>query len=793
MSAETPTEPPFSTNTRSTSPTVTLKETPQANPHQNLNPSPKPYLRYYSEQDSYSLSSQRLTELTEDSLSAHNHYEAERWGGHYGDGNYAIWQYLSPSGIRDSSTSMWHIPQAHTATRTGTASSRTTVTHSADLVSQIGDIAGDIYAAGGQFDNVSARPSIDYLARILPEDVGIVGNVYTARQQFDNVSAFTSTGHLAGMFLEDVELERLFKLALDNPKIGGERLERNFRRILVAYSEDLGAISDTERQKQASKTVKLVAKSVAQLIRRAIDPETDNTSANLKAMESVNTSRIIKEYLQRLPPGNVHDSSLPDYSTLDLLPSDDPSESESSSINGDTDFSAPGYVNFLTSGPPMANLRERLQTFVNPASHARLFSETAEGNDDSIPDVMADKEFNQRNEETCCEAAQLATSTNAVIDSNYTNEEAEVVNLFQDLFFLPQSLPELIDMVFDLFRIPSAEEPELPGKTRVRWKCKCGSQLYDDFPKLAAGDLSLLQSQLQQINDDQGIVSRNTREIIQAWVKNIIEYCVRSMVSGKVRSASRQQHDSGLPLHSLNPPTTRRQDLGATAIDLHLMLCIDKGEEMASLYQASVSSVSNDEQLFQFLRKQYWKHRNFPSWFTLRCVRRLSLTQFEVDANDFAMLDSHNATCNPQCTCLPPVGRIIGNEYCCSPAPEIPLESHPAVSSKQLTHYFNKMHAFKKVQTRIYKQLPKRTSKLSDARPDDTTLAWGIYFEEGWHWRTVGFLVFLSIFGSLAFAVILWVVVKQSLGDAFTAGSFIIAGCAALLAFLAWKSMDAYS
>ncbi len=153
------------------------------------------------------------------------------------------------------------------------------------------------------------------------------------------------------------------------------------------------------------------------------------------------------------------------------------------------------------------------------------------------------------------------------------------------------------------------------------------------------------------------------------------------------------------------------------------------------------------------------------------------------------MLDP-DGTCNPQCTCLPPVVRITGNEYCCSPAPETPLPRHPAITPKVLTHYFKKMHAFKELQTRIYKQLPKRTSKLDHAGPDDTCIAWGIHFEEGWHWRTVYFLVFLSISGSLAFGVT-WAVVKESIGDAFTAAAFGATICCALIALLTWTSMDA--
>ncbi|KAK5631153.1 hypothetical protein RRF57_006868 [Xylaria bambusicola] len=622
-----------------------------------------------------------------------------------------------------------------------------------------------------------------------------------------------STDHLAYMFLEDIELKELFKSALDDPKIGGEKLERNFSRILVAYSKELQAIAATEPQRQAVNIVKRGATSIARSIRRAINPEPVTTLANIKATGddtlSRNTSKLttIEEFLRKLPSKstydpNLSDDSIPNYykSDVDFPPPDDSIESERGSDddfkeleinpNGHDDFPTLRQVeDFLKSGLPIANLRERLKNFVFPAAHARPFGKTIETKDNIIPDIKAKPESDQRSEETCCQGGQLAFSKDPAIDLNCTNEELEVMKLFQDLFFLPQSLPEFIDMIFDLFKIPSAEEPELPSKTRVRWKCQCGTQLYDDFSELVPDSLSLLQLQLQQTKDAQSSAPRNIKEIIQAWIKDTFSVA-RRMIPGKVHSASGRQQDTGLPLHSLNSPTTKRQGLQASGIDLHLMLCIGKGQELPTFYQASVSNVSNDEQLFQFLRTQYWKLRNLPSWFTFRCVKRLSLTQFEVDANDFAMLDPNDGTCNPQCTCLPPVGRITGNEYCCSPAPETPLPSHPAISPKVLTHYFKKMHAFKKLQTKIYKQLPKRTSKLDHAGPDDTRIAWGIHFEEGWHWRTVYFLVFLSTSCSLAFGVA-WAVVKKSIGDAFTAASFGATICSALIALLAWASMDA--
>ncbi len=260
------------------------------------------------------------------------------------------------------------------------------------------------------------------------------------------------------MFLKDIELKRLFESALGDPKIGGKRLERNFGRILVAYSKELQAIAATEPQRQAANIVKRGATSVARSIRRALTPEPVTTLANIKATGddtlSGNTSKLttIEEYLRTLTPRSTHDLSLSDDSIqshheidVDFPPSDDSIESERGSdddyedleisLNRHSNFPALRQVeDFLKSGLPIANLRERLKKFVFPAAHARLFSKTIEAKDNIIPDVKAEREHNQRREETYCQGAQLAFGKNPAISLNCTNEKPEVVNLFQDLF-----------------------------------------------------------------------------------------------------------------------------------------------------------------------------------------------------------------------------------------------------------------------------------------------------------------------------------------------------------------------
>ncbi len=65
-------------------------------------------------------------------------------------------------------------------------------------------------------------------------------------------------------------------------------------------------------------------------------------------------------------------------------------------------------------------------------------------------------------------------------------------------------------------------------------------------------------------------------------------------------------------------------------------------------------------------------------------------------------------------------------------------------------------------------------------------LGWGIHLEEGWHWRTIYFVlvVFLSSF-SLIFGVI-WSVTKGDISGAFAISSFWL-NLGSLLGWLTWQ------
>lgn len=174
-------------------------------------------------------------------------------------------------------------------------------------------------------------------------------------------------------------------------------------------------------------------------------------------------------------------------------------------------------------------------------------------------------------------------------------------------------------------------------------------------------------------------------------------------------------------------------------------------------------------------------------------LRLLTVIKFKIDINDLTIPHDSDDDCTQVCACFPQKGKAgtEGEEYHCSPVPEKPYDpsDHPIIRSRVLSHYFKNEHIFtgKNESHLIFNQIPKKTNRLDRTKVHEVNDAWGISFEEGWHWRTIYLLMFLTIWGSLTFGVV-WAVIKGSAGDAFTVASFGTSVGSAFIALLAWQS-----
>ena len=107
---------------------------------------------------------------------------------------------------------------------------------------------------------------------------------------------------------------------------------------------------------------------------------------------------------------------------------------------------------------------------------------------------------------------------------------------------------------------------------------------------------------------------------------------------------------------------------------------------------------------------------------------------------------------------------------------------------RYLTHYFWSPECLDPQQTTIYHQLPKRTcGQLSTVR-NASALGWGVHFEEGWHWRSIYFVVVvLAVTASLTFGIT-WTLLRGDLQGAFAVASTWTALGSLLLGYVAVRS-----
>ncbi|KAI8960322.1 hypothetical protein F5Y11DRAFT_349574 [Daldinia sp. FL1419] len=352
-------------------------------------------------------------------------------------------------------------------------------------------------------------------------------------------------------------------------------------------------------------------------------------------------------------------------------------------------------------------------------------------------------------------------------------------------FTYPQTLPYCLDSVFDRVPLPCSEPQLSPGKTRIRWTCQCGAKLFDDFVEIKPGSLQKLQDSLQG-TARKGIPKKGNQSIIgfrniRDGVRNSFGWIIRTLLSNQSTGNGR-----ALPLHR-DPSSTSGPVVLRPPNLLRVLLCIHTGETGLRLHQERLQDINSDRELLHFLRKQYAAHRKLTSWLTLRSVIRISLARFTVDSSEFAEVHRHAHVCTSNCVCIPPITRVR-TEYNCRPAPEVKPEYSPPIGPQYLSHHFGHPDCVRPTQKFIYNQLPKRKCGQLQAPEDKVEFGWGIYFEEGWHWRTIYFLIVVLIASGSGVFGVTWSITKGDVQGGFAISGVWVTMGSLLLGYVAVRS-----
>lgn len=171
-----------------------------------------------------------------------------------------------------------------------------------------------------------------------------------------------------------------------------------------------------------------------------------------------------------------------------------------------------------------------------------------------------------------------------------------------------------------LSRFGLGERPLIDGKKRVRWRCGCGRNCYDDFTELRSGAAAELEKWLNDsMRKHAGSSASNSQQ----------SAALTSAIAPNAGSSGYQQTtESDISLKSLDPsadvlPASNMN--AAVSIDVNLEKCwlilcgnMKRGPDVL-LTQMNLSSTPSDKSLFDNMKSVY---SNFKQSWTLRSFLR---------------------------------------------------------------------------------------------------------------------------------------------------------------------------
>jgi hypothetical protein len=104
---------------------------------------------------------------------------------------------------------------------------------------------------------------------------------------------------MVNLFFKIKDMEELFQEAVADPKIGGESLSRNFRRLLGSYSLDLRSFARSEVQKEVAIFVKSNSRYISSEVRARVDNSMPRPLHDLKKKRE-DIARNLNDYIAGL-------------------------------------------------------------------------------------------------------------------------------------------------------------------------------------------------------------------------------------------------------------------------------------------------------------------------------------------------------------------------------------------------------------------------------------------------------------------------------------------------------------
>jgi hypothetical protein len=330
------------------------------------------------------------------------------------------------------------------------------------------------------------------------------------------------------------------------------------------------------------------------------------------------------------------------------------------------------------------------------------------------------------------------------------------------------------------------------GMQRIRWRCRCGKLINDDYFELTHALCGLSDGKSSRLvpssisekirardhGSDEG--QEGSGDLVAAGRISFSEQqgqgsnqTPNSPVSKSLRSIAtslkaRLMVSPGagsLPVHSpgngVAKSTLTKIPRALDHLEF-LLLCIPfKSHANKLLNIDTTTPPSSDKAFYGLLRQTYAKNRGrFRNLFSIRSLSEIRFVQFEVFQNDLADVRKFD--------CIPPEAQK--DNYLYRP---MPAEFVPPIGKNQMRHLYDHPDHADDLPV-CYSRVPRKLRERLSAAPGiGRSDGWGICFIEGVSWPRVCALGLAGVLASTLFGVT-WTVVQKDIQGGFGVASYML-------------------
>jgi hypothetical protein len=199
----------------------------------------------------------------------------------------------------------------------------------------------NLNASDEDSDRTSVISQTDSIWSVASLDSTATG--FSAASGYSPAQIETATKELLRIFLEHDNLASLYKIAMERAHIGPERLQRNVRRLLRAFAQDLQANADSELEKLAARLVSFKSAFVARSVIEKYEVKS------------------LRTFAANLQPLHV---SQKDDESSDEEEEEEKEEDIRDHVDEDLIEDLSAFRQFLAEGVAFAHFQRQLETFV---------------------------------------------------------------------------------------------------------------------------------------------------------------------------------------------------------------------------------------------------------------------------------------------------------------------------------------------------------------------------------------------------------------------------------------------